>query len=169
MKFTTADLCDEFGAAVQLVEPIFRDLGGVSRFAGEIDTVRAFEDNALVAQAIESPGLGRVLIVDGGGSLRTALVGGRLAALAHKNGWAGLVINGCVRDSAEIRAIPLGIRALNTSPMRSGRNGLGERGREVRFAGATFSPGEFLYADEDGMLVAEERLVSGAQSKRPVE
>ena len=169
MKFTTADLCDEFGAAVQVVEPIFRDLGGLSRFAGEIETVRVFEDNALVGQAVEEPGRGRVLVVDGGGSLRTALVGGRLAALAHKNGWAGLVINGCVRDAAEIRAIPLGLRALNTSPMRSGKAGLGERGREVRFAGATFSPGEFLYADEDGMVVAEKRLAGGAQSKRPVE
>jgi regulator of ribonuclease activity A len=168
VKFTTADLCDEFGAAVQLVEPIFRDLGGVSKFAGEIETVRVFEDNALVAQAVESQGLGRVLVVDGGGSLGTALVGGRLAVLAHKNGWAGLVINGCVRDAAEIREIPLGVRALNTSPMRSGKRGLGERGSKVRFAGATFSPGEFLYADDDGMLVAEKRLVSGPKNKRPV-
>ena len=159
MRFTTADLCDVFPGSIHLVDPIFRDFGGVSRFAGEIETLRAFEDNALVGQVLETAGGGRVLVVDGGGSLRTALVGGRLAALAHSNGWAGLVINGCVRDSAEIREISLGVRALNTSPVRSGKIGSGERAGTVSFAGVAFSPGQFLYADEDGLVISKQRLV----------
>jgi regulator of ribonuclease activity A len=159
VQFTTADLCDAFGALVRLVDPVFRDFGGVSRFAGEIETVRVFEDNALVGQVLETAGRGRVLVVDGGGSLRTALVGGRLAALAHSNGWAGLVINGCVRDSVETREIAVGVRALNTSPLRSGKSGIGERSGTARFAGVTFQPGHFLYADEDGIIVAERRLI----------
>ena len=158
MKFATADLCDAFAAVVHLAAPIFRDYGGRSRFGGPIETVQVSEDNALVAQALETAGLGRVLVVDGGGSLGCALVGGRLAGLAHSNGWAGLVINGCVRDSAEIREIPVGVRAINTSPMRSGKSGAGQRSATVSFAGVTFSPGHFLYADEDGIVVADRRL-----------
>ena len=159
MTFATADLCDEFGPVVRVVAPIFRDYGGLSRFAGPIDTVRVSEDNALVAQALDTAGLGRVLVVDGGGSLRCALVGGRLAALARANGWAGLVINGCVRDTAEIRGIAVGARAINTSPMRSGKTGSGQRGGTVSFAGVTFTPGHFLYADEDGIVLAEQKLI----------
>lgn len=158
MTFATADLCDAFGPVVRLAAPIFQDYGGLTRFAGPIETVRVYEDNALVAQALDLAGRGRVLVVDGGGSLRCALAGGRLAALARANGWAGLVINGCVRDSAEIRKIPVGIRAINTSPMRSGKAGSGERGGTVSFAGVTFSPGHFLYADEDGMVLADHNL-----------
>lgn len=160
MRFATADLCDAFAAAVHLAAPIFRDYGGLSRFSGPIETVRVTEDNALVAQALEAVGEGRVLVVDGGGSLRCALVGGRLASLAHANGWAGLVINGCVRDSAEIGEISVGVRALNTSPMRSGKTGTGQRGGAVSFAGVTFSPGHFLYADEDGIVVADRNLIA---------
>jgi regulator of ribonuclease activity A len=158
VKFTTADLCDAYGASLQLAEPLFRDYGGVSRFAGPIETVRVHEDNALVRQTLETAGKGRVLVVDGGGSVRSALVGGQLATLAHTNGWAGLVVNGGIRDSVEARKVPIGIKALNTSPMRSGRRGTGERGIPVTFAGATFSPGHFLYADEDGILLAERNL-----------
>jgi regulator of ribonuclease activity A len=158
VRFATADLCDAFAPDVHLAAPIFRDYGGVSRFAGPMETVRVSEDNVLVAQALETAGMGRVLVVDGGGSLRCALVGGRLALLAHANGWAGLVINGCVRDSAEIREIPVGVRAINTSPMRSGKTGSGQLGRTVNFAGVTFSPGHFLYADEDGIVVADHNL-----------
>ena len=161
MRLTTADLCDAFAPVVHLAVPIFRDYGGRSRFGGPIETVQVSEDNALVAQALETAGLGRVLVVDGGGSLRCALVGGRLVGLAHSNGWAGLVINGCVRDSAEIRDIPVGVRAINTSPMRSGKSGAGQRGAAVSFAGVTFSPGHFLYADEDGIVVAEHDLTAG--------
>ncbi len=158
MKFTTADLCDAFASSVQPAQPLFQDYGGVRRFAGPIETLRVYEDNALVRQVLETPGQGRVLVLDGGGSLRAALVGGRLAALARENGWAGLIVNGCIRDSVETRRIPVGIKALNTSPMRSGKNGAGDRGVPVSFAGVTFSPGHFVYADEDGVVVAERSL-----------
>jgi regulator of ribonuclease activity A len=151
------------GPAARLVTPIFRDYGGLSRFAGAIETVQVSDDNALVAQTLETAGLGRVLVVDGGGSLRCALVGGRLAALAHTNGWAGLVINGCVRDSTEIGEISLGVRAINICPRRGGKTGSGQRGIVVSFAGATFAPGHILYADEDGIVLAEP-----GQNKRPV-
>jgi regulator of ribonuclease activity A len=117
-------------------------------------------DNGLVRQVLESPGEERVLVVDGGGSLRCALVGGRLASLARANGWAGLLINGSVRDSAELRQMAVGIRALDTVPRRSGKDGAGERGGSVVFAGVAFSPGRFLYADEDGILLAERDLLA---------
>ena len=159
MEFTTADLCDAFPQVVQLVEPVFREYGGVEKFAGPIETLKVFEDNALVRQTLETEGRGRVLVVDGGGSLRCALVGGRLAALARSNGWSGVLINGCVRDSAEIRSIEVGVRALNTAPRGSGKKGSGEQGGTVTFAGASFSPRKYLYADGDGMLVAERGLL----------
>ena len=153
-------LCDAFAERVRLVEPVLRDWGGVSSFAGPIETLRVFEDNALVRQVLENEGLGRVLVVDGGGSLRTALVGGRLAVLARENGWTGIVVHGCIRDAVEIRATPVGVRALGTSPMRSAKSGKGERGVRVSFAGVTFAPGEWLYADADGILVADSELPS---------
>lgn len=159
MKFTTADLCDAFAASLQLAQPLFHDYGGTSRFAGPVETLRVFEDNALVRQALETKGEGRVLVVDGGGSLRSALVGGRLAVLAQENGWAGLIVHGCVRDSVETRRVPLGIKALGTCPMRSGKSGAGERGVPVSFAGVTFSRGQFVYADEDGVVVSARNLV----------
>ena len=159
MEFTTADLCDAFPQLVQLAEPVFREYGGVEKFAGPIETLKVFEDNVLVRQALETEGRGRVLVVDGGGSLRRALVGGRLAALAHSNGWSGVLINGCVRDAAEIRQIPVGIRALNTAPMPSNKTGVGERNGTVSFAGVAFSPQKHLYADGDGVLVADRNLL----------
>jgi regulator of ribonuclease activity A len=159
VEFATADLCDAFPQLVRVAEPLFREYGGLSRFAGPIETLRVFEDNTLVRQTLESAGRGRVLVVDGGGSLRCALVGGRLAALAHSNKWAGLVINGCVRDSAELRGVPVGIRALTTAPMRSEKNGQGERGGKLRFAGIEFLPEHYLYADEDGILLAGRNLL----------
>jgi regulator of ribonuclease activity A len=166
VKFTTADLCDAFAPVIQLVDPVFRDFGAISQFAGQIETLRVFEDNALVAQILEAAGSGRVLVVDGGGSLRTALVGGRLAALAQTNGWSGMLVNGCIRDSAELREVRLGVRALNTSPVRSAKAGSGERGSTVSFAGVRFVPGHYLYADEDGIVVADRDLI-GVNAKRP--
>jgi len=159
VEFTTADLCDRFAGQIQLVQPVFRDFGGTPRFTGPIETVQVFEDNTLVRQLLESEGRGRVLVVDGGASLRCALLGDRLGTLARENGWAGIVVNGCVRDSDELRRIPIGIRALNVSPLRSSKNGSGNRGQPVSFAGVTFSPGRFLYADSDGILLAEENLL----------
>jgi regulator of ribonuclease activity A len=141
-----------------VAEPLFRDWGGISSFAGPIETLRVFEDNALVRQALEREGLGRVLVVDGGGSQHTALVGGRLAVLARENGWSGVVVHGCVRDAVEIGATQVGVRALGTSPMMSAKAGKGECGVPVTFAGVTFTPGEWLYADADGIVVADGEL-----------
>jgi regulator of ribonuclease activity A len=160
VEFSTADLCDAFPHLVQLAEPVFRDYGGVQKFAGPIETLRVHEDNSLVRAILETEGQGRVLVVDGGGSLRRAVVGGRLAALAHSNGWAGVLINGCVRDSAEIRGVRIGVRALNTAPMPSARTGTGQRGESLTFAGVTFAPRHFLYADEDGILLAGRNLLA---------
>lgn len=154
----TADLCDAFPDRVRVVAPLFRDLGGVNAFAGPIETLRVHEDNALVREALETAGGGRVLVVDGGGSLRTALVGGRLAALAHENGWSGVVVYGCVRDSAELAATPVGVKALSTQPMKSAKTGKGERGVPVTFGGVTFAPGDWLCADADGIVVADSEL-----------
>ncbi|MEP6688515.1 MAG: ribonuclease E activity regulator RraA [Gemmatimonadales bacterium] len=158
MSFATADLCDEFGAEVRVAEPLFRDWGGVDRFAGPIATLRVLEDNALVRQMLETPGEGRVLVVDGGGSLRTALLGGNLAALAHRNGWSGVVVFGCVRDMAELAATPVGVKALQVVPRKSARDGAGELGSPVTFAGVTFVPGAWLYSDRDGIVVADRKL-----------
>jgi len=159
VEFTTADLCDAFPGLVQVVQPLFRGYGGLERFAGPIETVRVHEDNTLVRETLETPGRGRVLVVDGGGSLKCALVGGRLAGLVQSNGWSGVIVNGCIRDAVEIGQLRVGIRALNAVPMRSGKTGAGECGGTVSFAGVTFAPGCFIYVDADGMLVAERDLL----------
>jgi regulator of ribonuclease activity A len=159
VEFTTADLCDAFPGLVQVAQPLFRGYGGLEKFAGPIETVRVHEDNTLVRETLETPGRGRVLVVDGGGSLKCALVGGRLAGLAQSNGWSGVIVNGCIRDAVEIGQLRVGIRALNAVPMRSGKNSAGERGGTVSFAGVTFAPGCFIYVDTDGMLVAERDLL----------
>jgi regulator of ribonuclease activity A len=160
MGFKTADLCDEFGSLVRVAAPLFRDYGGLASFCGRIVTVRVFEDNVLVREALEADGQGRVLVVDGGASTRCALLGDQLARLTHEHGWAGIVINGCVRDSAEISGIPVGVKALASVPRRSGREGAGERDVPVDFAGITFSPGDHLYADADGIIISERDLTS---------
>jgi regulator of ribonuclease activity A len=159
--FATADLCDQFGDDVRVAQPVFRDWGAASSFGGVIETLQVFEDNALVRQVLEEPGRGRVLVVDGGGSLRTALVGGNLAALAQRNGWAGIVVNGAIRDSAELGATPVGVRALAAVPRKSAKTGAGKRGASVTFAGVTFQPGAYLYADADGVIVAGRDLLAG--------
>lgn len=150
----TADLCDEHGDAVQVCEPVFHAFGGRRAFSGPVSTVRCFEDNSLVKSAVESPGNGRVLVVDGGGSRRRALVGGNLGVAAVKNGWAGIIIHGCIRDSAELGPLSLGIRALGTMPLRSEKRGEGERDVPVRFAGVTFRPGDYVFADDDGIVLS---------------
>ena len=154
----TADLCDRHGDAVHACEPVFHPYGGRRAFAGPASTVRCFEDNSKVKEAVESPGQGRVLVVDGGGSRRHALLGGNLGLAAVRNGWAGVIIHGCVRDSAELNALDLGIRALGTIPVRSEKRGEGERDVTVRFAGATFRPGDHVYVDEDGIVVSQAPL-----------
>lgn len=148
----TADVLDEHGdrAAVCLLP--FRSYGAAA-FSGGISTVRCFEDNVLVRAAAEEPGEGRVLVVDGGGSLRYALLGDNIASLALANGWAGVVINGCVRDAAELDALGLGVKALGTNPRPSRKGGEGEREVTVEFGEIAFEPGAMLYADEDGVVV----------------
>ena len=163
MGFSTCDLCDAnenliTEGALAVLPPVFRSLGKRAAFAGQAATLKVFEDNVLVRTALETPGNGRVLVVDGGGSLRCALVGGNLGKLAEKNGWAGIVVNGCVRDSEELDACDVGFRALALHPQRSVRKGVGERDIVVTIAGVTVRPGDWIYADADGILVARHKL-----------
>lgn len=157
MKFATADLSDAF-PEVAVAEPGFRDFGGRRSFYGAVSTVLCSEDNSLVRTALSEPGEGRVLVVDGGASLRCALLGDLLATLGSENGWAGIVVNGCVRDSAVLADIALGVKALATCPRKSVKLGRGERDVPVTFAGVTFVPGHHVYADEDGVLVSAGEL-----------
>jgi len=156
--FKTADLCDHFAKVVQIAEEQFLDLGGRERFCGVIETIKAFEDNSLVREAVASPGDGKVLVIDGGGSMRRAMLGDQLAAKAVDNGWNGILINGCIRDSADIAEMDLGVKALGTHPLKTDKRGLGDRNVPVRFAGVDFIPGQYLYADEDGVIVSEKPL-----------
>ncbi len=140
------------------MEPLFRDYGGLKQFHGRVATVQVYEDNSLVRSALEQAGAGQVLVVDGGGSLRCALVGDRLAALAHKHGWAGIVVYGCIRDSVALGTIPVGVKALNTNPRKGVTKGAGRAGIALQIGGVTLNPGDHLYADEDGVLVARTAL-----------
>lgn len=163
MTFKTPDLCDEFeaelGQSVRVVAPMFQRYGGRASFSGEIVTLKIFEDNTLVREAFAENGQGKVLVIDGGGSLRCALVGDQLAILAQSKGWEGVVVYGCIRDSADINGIDIGVRALNTHPQKSIKKGVGDRNIAVTFGGVTFKPGEWLYADEDGVLVSSTPLL----------
>lgn len=158
MEFSTADLCDAHEVNVHVAAPIFRSYGGKSAFHGRIATLKLFEDNGLVRQILDTPGAGRVLVIDGGGSLRCALLGDQLAALAVKNGWAGIVIWGCIRDSVAIGAMNLGVLALATHPKKTVKKNLGDAEVTVSFAGIDFNPGEWLYADPDGLIVSAHKL-----------
>lgn len=149
----TTDICDHFSQQCQIAEPLFQNYGGVSAFHGAIATVKVFEDNVLVRQALEEPGEGRVLVVDGGGSLRHALMGDMLATMGKNNGWAGIIIFGCIRDSNEIAKIDIGVKALATMPLKSLKKGEGERDIGVGFAGISFQTNHYLYADNDGMVI----------------
>ena len=161
MEYLTADLFDTHGDDVQVVAPLFRDFGGRRRFHGRIATVKVHEDNSLVRDALSQPGDGRVLVIDGGGSLRCALLGDNLAQMGAANGWAGVGVYGCIRDSVEIGRLPLGVKALATHPAKSVKRGEGRMNEVLRFAETIFLPGAWLYADEDGILVAQEELGPG--------
>lgn len=153
----TCDLCDahknDSDGAFRVLPPVFRAFGGVRRFAGPVSTVKCHEDNSLVKAALDEPGQGRVLVVDGGGSLRRALVGGNLAAAGARNGWAGVVVDGCVRDVAELDACALGIRALALMPLPTDKRNSGQRDVPVVVQGVAVRPGDWLVADEDGIVV----------------
>jgi regulator of ribonuclease activity A len=158
MSLSLPDICDQFSEDIVVFDPVFRDFGGKRRFCGEIVTVRCFEDNSLVAETVRTPGQGRVLVVDGGGSLRRALLGDLLAAAAAQNGWQGLVINGAVRDVEILETIELGVKALAACPLRTDKRGEGQRDVPLRFAGAQLEPGQYLYADANGVIVARRAL-----------
>ena len=158
MDFKTTDLCDNFSDRLQIAEPIFFFFFGELMFCGSIVTLKVFEDNSLVREVLQEPGNGRVLVVDGGGSQRCALLGDQIAELAKENDWAGVVVNGCIRDSSAISELSLGVKALGVCPLKSIKRGAGERDILVRFAGVNFIPGYSLYADEDGLIVSEKPL-----------
>jgi len=171
LSFATCDLCDaqknDVSGTFRVLAPVFRDFGGVRQFCGPVVTVKCFEDNSLVKAAVESVGyhetpagrVAQVLVVDGGGSLRRALLGGNLGAAAARNGWAGVVIDGCVRDVSELAALGLGIRALASMPLPTEKRGEGQRDIALQIQGVWVRPGDWLYADEDGMVLAASRLV----------
>ncbi|MBK1673142.1 ribonuclease activity regulator protein RraA [Ectothiorhodospira shaposhnikovii] len=151
----TADLCDEYEdhPGLQVAEPLFRDFGGERAFSGEIVTLKCFEDNTKVREMLGEDGRGKVLVVDAGGSLRCAMLGDQLAMLAVKNGWAGVVMYGCIRDSRACAGMPLGVKALATHPLKSRKLGVGQVNIPVKFAGICFKTGDRLFADEDGIVV----------------
>jgi regulator of ribonuclease activity A len=155
VAISTADLVDAFPDDAQTCNLPLRQFGGRTAFSGRIATVRCNEDNAILRAALTEPGEGRVLVVDGGGSRHCALLGDNVAELARSNGWAGLVINGCVRDVAALRNCEVGITALSSSPRRPGKTGAGERDVPVTFGGATFRPGHEVHSDEDGVAVLD--------------
>jgi regulator of ribonuclease activity A len=163
MTFATTDLCDDHPQLLEdgrlcVLPPVFKHFGQRVKFCGRVTTLKVFEDNALVRSTLEAPGNGNVLVIDGGGSLRRALVGGQLALLAQDNGWAGIVVDGCVRDSDEINACDIGVRALAAHPQKSSKKGVGERNVRVSICGVAVTPGDWIYADADGVLVAQQKV-----------
>ena len=158
MRIPTADLCDTFEDKLSIVTPMFRSFGKHTAFSGPITTLKLFEDNSLVRSTLETTGNGRVLVIDGGGSMRCALVGDQLAQLAVRHNWAGIVVYGCIRDSHAINTMEIGVFALGTHPKRSVKRNTGEADIPVCFGGVNFIPGHYLYADEDGIVVSAEPL-----------
>jgi regulator of ribonuclease activity A len=170
-QFATCDQCDahksDTSGDFRVLPPVFKDFGGVRKFFGPVVTVKCFEDNSLVKAAVDSVGfeesaagrVGKVLVVDGGGSLRRALLGGNLGAAAARNGWAGVVLDGCVRDTAELATQAVGIRALASMPLPTDKRGEGQNGVAVQIQGVWVRPGDWLYADEDGVVVATKALL----------
>ena len=159
MALKTTDLCDAHADKVQVAEPIgFKDYGGRKVFSGKIVTLKMFEANPLVRKTLEQDGSGKVLVVDGGGSMRCAMLGDQLGELAVNNKWNGIIVYGCVRDSADLAKLDVGVKGLNTHPMKSARTLEGQENITVRFAGTNFVPGEFVYCDEDGIVISKEEL-----------
>ena len=158
MHYLTPDLCDAYPDSIQVLEPIFSNFGGRDSFGGEIVTLKCFEDNSRVREQVELNGKGKVLVIDGGGSLRCALLGDMLAEKAAANGWEGMVIFGCVRDVDVLAQVELGVQALAPHPLRSEKRGLGDLDVPVSFAGVTFKPGNFIYADNNGIIVSARQL-----------
>ena len=163
MSFATTDLCDDNAnllddGRLAALPPVFRHFGKHVRFSGRVTTLKVHEDNALVRATLETPGNGNVLVIDGGASLRRALVGGQLGLLAQDNGWAGIIVDGCIRDTDELNACEIGVRALAAHPQKSSKKGAGERNLRVHIQGVPVNPGDWIYADADGILVAQQKL-----------
>jgi len=160
MTFTTANLCDKHAKEehFQIAEPILKSFGGKTKFCGQVTTLKVFEDCVLVRKTLEEKVDQRILVIDGGGSHRCALLGSSLAEKASANGWQGIIIYGCIRDSTRIYTLPIGVFALHTHPLKSHHRGHGDRDMLVTFAGINFKKDCYLYADEDGIIVSEARL-----------
>ncbi|KHA58879.1 regulator of ribonuclease activity A [Vibrio variabilis] len=158
MEYNTSALCDIYLEQVDVVEPMFSNFGGCASFAGQITTVKCFEDNGLIREILEQDGLGRVLLIDGGGSLRRALIDAELATLAEENDWEGIVAYGCVREVDELEDLSIGIHALASIPVGATSQGIGEVDVPVNFGGVTFLPEDYLYADNTGVILSQEPL-----------
>lgn len=156
--WNTPDLCDDHPNAVRVLDPLFQDFGGKPAFFGQVVTVHCYEDNSRVKELAATDGDGKVMVVDGGASLRRALIGDQIALDAINHGWQGVVINGCARDIHELRRMPIGVRALASIPVRTEKKGLGDVDVPVEFAGVSIEPGMWLYADETGIVVSEDKL-----------
>lgn len=157
-QYITPDLCDKYPELVQVVEPMFNNFGGRDNFGGQIVTVKCHEDNSKVKELVDTDGTGKVMVVDGGGSLRHALLGDMLAEKAVSNGWEGLIIYGCIRDVDVIMQTDLGVQALATNPLKTDKRGLGDVDVAVKFGGVVFTPGEYVYADNNGIIVSPSEL-----------
>lgn len=158
MTDITPDLCDRYPDLIRVLEPMLSNYGGREAFGGEVVTVKCFEDNSLVRDHLGKPGHGKVLVVDGGGSLRRALLGDMIAASAVKNGWEGVVIYGCIRDVSAIGGLDLGVQALASMPVKTDKRGIGDFNVPITFGGVTFNPGDHVYADSNGVVVAAQPL-----------
>jgi regulator of ribonuclease activity A len=158
MEFVTPDLCDAYPELVRVMEPLFKNYGGRRAFGGEIVTVKCYEDNSLVKSQASENGHGKVMLVDGGGSLRKALLGDMIAENAASKGWEGIVIYGCVRDVDLLATLDLGVKAVGAIPLKTEKRGLGDLNVPLQFAGVTVQPGEFLYADNNGIIISESAL-----------
>lgn len=160
MSFVTCDLCDDHPDHVRVCEPMFASFGGREAFGGEVVTVKCHEDNSRVKELLATPGQGKVLVVDGGGSLRCALMGDMIGESAVKNGWEGVIIYGCVRDVDALAGLDLGVHAVAAIPLKSVRKGVGDTNLPVTFGGVTIHPGEYVYADNNGVIVADRNLLA---------
>ena len=160
MKFVLPDLCDQYGDSLRVLSPMLKNFGGNNCFHGKISTIKCHEDNSFVADAVREEGGGSVLVVDGGGSLRCALLGDNLASIAASNSWSGIIIFGCVRDVVALKDISLGIQAIAPHPMKSVKRQVGLRDVEVSFGGVSFIPGQYVYADDNGVIVSEAELTN---------
>jgi regulator of ribonuclease activity A len=157
-EYVTPDLCDEFPENIQVVEPMFINYGGKESFGGLIVTVKCHEDNSKVKELVDTDGTGKVMVVDGGGSLRHALLGDMLAEKAARNKWEGIIVYGCIRDVDIIMKTELGVQALATHPLKTDKRGLGDVNIPVKFGGVFFMPNQYVYADNNGIIVSEKKL-----------